>query len=469
MTGIDATGLTVSAGNKVLVRNVDLALGPGQILVILGETGSGKTLLAEMIMGTLPPELSSSGRIVVDGVDVTRLDPAARRALWGRRIAMLPQEPWAALDPTMRALGQVEEVYALVRGDSWAQARGKARHQMARLGLETSSSRYPFQLSGGMNQRVAIAATHATAAPVVIADEPTKGLDSVLRDEVAAMLLAEAAGGTAVLVITHDIALARRLSGDVMVMLEGDVVERGTTDEVLRRPQHDYTRLLLASDPSTWQPTAVPARFDRVVEARNLAKSFDGRKVVAGVDVEVGSGEIVAVTGPSGCGKTTLGNLVLGLLDADRGTVHRKPGVPRHRFQKIYQDPVAAFPPQARLGTVLTDVAHRHGVNAGRLAALLPRLGVAFNLLERRPDQVSGGELQRIALARTLLVDPVLLFADEATSRLDPVTQKQVMDLLREIVAERGMAMLLVTHDRDLARGMAHRQVDLNPATTTAH
>lgn len=461
MTGIEATGLTVAAGDKLLVRNVDLAFGPGQVLVVLGETGSGKTLVAELIMGTLPPELSASGRVAIDGVDVTRLDPSARRQLWGRRIAMLPQEPWTALDPTMRALGQVEEVHAFIHGDAWTDARGKAQTQLGRLGLADASAKYPFQLSGGMNQRVAITATHATGAPILIADEPTKGLDSTLRDEVAAMLLAEAASGTAVLVITHDIVLARKLGGDVMVMLEGDIVERGRTEMVLQHPRHDYTRLLLAADPATWQPPQAPAAHDPVAGVAKLTKSFGDRKVLSGIDLEIGRGEIVAVTGPSGCGKTTLGNLVLGLLEPDAGTVRRRPGVSPHRFQKIYQDPVAAFPPQARLGTVLADVANRHGVGAEYLASLLDRLKLVAELLDRRPDQVSGGELQRIALARVLLIDPVLLFADEATSRLDPVTQKQVMDLLREIVAERNLALLLVTHDRDLARGMASRHLVL--------
>lgn len=464
MTGIEAEGLSVFAGEKVLVRNIDLSVDRGEILVILGETGSGKTLLAEMIMGTLPPELEGRGRASIGGIDTGRLSPAARRGLWGRRIAMLPQEPWAALDPTMPAIGQVEEVYALVRSTSWTEARKNALRQMQALGLEGVTQRYPFQLSGGMNQRVAIAATHATSAPVLIADEPTKGLDSGLRDEVAGMLLAEAAGGAAVLVITHDITLARKLGGNVLVMLEGDVVERGRTEEILADPRHDYTRLLLASDPATWTPAEPPGPEGFVTRVSGLAKRLGGRELFSRLNMDIAHGEIVAVTGPSGCGKTTLGNLLLGLLEPDAGSIVREAGLASHRFQKIYQDPVSAFPPGARLGTMLADVARRHSVSESDLTARLARLGVASALLDRRPDQVSGGELQRIALGRALLADPVLLFADEATSRLDPVTQKQVMDLLRELVSERGMALLLVTHDHDLARGMARRRIDLRPS-----
>jgi ABC-type glutathione transport system ATPase component len=460
-TAIEVAGLSIAAGGRPLVRDVSLTLPQGGLLVVLGETGSGKTLLAEAVMGTLAPELAVTGRICIDGIEVGRLDTGSRRALWGRRIAMLPQEPWSALDPTMPALGQIAEVHALVRGRPWRESRDRARTALRALGLAEADGRYPFQLSGGMAQRVAIAATHAGGAPVLLADEPTKGLDADRRDEVADLLLAEVESGTSVLVITHDIGLARRLGGEMIVMLDGEIVERGTTSAVLTAPRHDYTRLLLACDPASWPAPPASTAGPAVIAAHGLGKRLGGRTLFVGLDLTLGAGEILGVTGPSGCGKTSLGNLLLGLLAPDAGSVARPGDAARHRYQKIYQDPVAAFAPSVRLRIAIDDVVRRHGVAAGVAPALLDRLRIGAGLLDRRPDQVSGGELQRIALARALLVNPVFLFADEATSRLDPVTQKQVMDLLREIALERGLALLLVTHDRDLARGMAARRIAL--------
>ncbi len=456
VSGLDVTTGSLTAGSRRLVADGDLSVAPGGILVILGETGSGKSLLAQAIMGTLPPGLGWSGRIVIGGTDVGRLGPADRRALWGRRIALLPQEPWQALDPLMRADEQVAEVHALIRAQPWREARGLAGRALTALGLSAAGARrLPFQLSGGMAQRVAIATTDAAGAPLLMADEPTKGLDADRRDEVADLLRARAAAGTAVVVITHDLALARRLGGEVAVMLEARVVERGPTAAVLDDPRSDYTKRLVAADPSRWMPVPARTAGDPVVAGTGLSKRLGGASLFEGLDVAVRPGEIVAISGPSGCGKTTLGNLLLGLMSVDAGRIARAAGTARHRFQKIYQDPVASFAPGVSLRRALDDVIRLHGARWSEAERLLVAFRVPSDLLDRRPDQVSGGELQRVALARALLVDPVFLFADEATSRLDPVTQKDVFDLLRTIVADRGLGVLMVTHDRDLAAGTA--------------
>jgi len=333
------------------------------------------------------------------------------------------------------------------------------------LGLTDAAARYPFQLSGGMAQRAAVAVTLAGGARLLIADEPTKGLDAERRDDVADMLVAQKHDGAAVVVITHDIAFARRLGGDVAVMLDAEIVETGSTAEVLSKPRHDYTKRLLAADPAGWTPHLHARPAGPIVVAENLSVERGGRRLFGGLDIEVASGEIVAATGPSGCGKTTLGNILLGLMPPRAGTVRRLEGVAAHRFQKLYQDPVAAFAPSLTLGSALVDVCRLHGRPDGAALPLLKRLRIGPDLLARRPDQVSGGELQRIALARALLVDPVFLFADEPTSRLDPVIQMEVMDLLREIVEERRLAMLLVTHDALLAAGMTGQQVEVRAAT----
>jgi peptide/nickel transport system ATP-binding protein len=451
---LEVVDLAVAGPQGRIVHGVTFAASSGAPLTLIGETGSGKSLVAAAVMGNLPPELSASGRVILDGIDLMRLDAKQRRALWGRRIALLPQEPWVALDPTMPAIGQVEEVFALVRGHDRARARAGATRALAALGLGEAGQHYPFQLSGGMAQRAAIAAIAAAEATLLLADEPTKGLDAGRRDDLAAALRARSAV-SALLTITHDIVLARQIGGTIAVMLDGRVVEQGPAAELLAAPRHDYTRRLIAADPANWPaPSPPPPAGQAVVEARGISHGFGNARLFRDLDIAVPAGQVVAVTGPSGCGKTTLGNLLLGLLTPDAGTIRRADG-PRHSFQKLYQDPPAAFAPQLSLRLALLDLARRHGIAWPDVASLLARLSLPPGLLDRLPGQISGGELQRFALARVLLLQPLFLFADEATSRLDPLTQHEIMLLLREQVETARTALLLVTHDDALARAMA--------------
>lgn len=459
---LEVEGLQVAAADKLLVHGVTLAVAAGAALTVLGDTGSGKSLVAEAVMGTLPRELTARGRVSIAGVAHEAGGVGARRALWGRAISMLPQEPWLSLDPTMRALHQVEEVHRFVRGASRDDARRRGRAELDRLSLAGAGQRYPFQLSGGMAQRVALAATRAGEAAILIADEPTKGLDAALCGDVIALLRGEVARGTALITITHDIGVARGLGGDVAVMLDGRIVEHGPAARVLTAPAHEYTRRLLAADPASWPDRAAGTAGGTVLAAQGLSKRLGGRTLFEGAALHIRAGEIVAVSGPSGCGKTTLGNLLLDLVRPDAGSVTRAPGHKRVAFQKIYQDPPAAFAPRATIRTALTDVCRRHGVPWPKVESLMARMRLTPALLDRRPDQVSGGELQRFVLVRVLMLDPVFIFADEATSRLDPITQQDVMALLRAAVDERGIATLLVTHDRKLAAKIADRSFALD-------
>jgi peptide/nickel transport system ATP-binding protein len=453
--------VTVSAGARVLARCAALEARPGEALVIVGETGSGKSLLAAAMIGTLPAELDLSGSVRFDGAEVAG-DGAKLRALWGRRMALVPQEPWLALDPTMSAFGQVEEVHRLVRRRGREESRRRTADSLASFGLDRGERRHPFALSGGMCQRVALAIAHAADADLIVADEPTKGLDAALRDEVVALLRQERDRGAALVVITHDLAVARGLGGRIAVMLESEIVEQGDTATVLAAPRHAYTRRMVEADPERWAPLPISPLGDVVLGARGLAKRFGARQLFAGLDATFRRGESVAILGPSGSGKTTVGNVLLGLVRADAGSIARGAGLPALRYQKLYQDPAAAFAAGQSLRGALDDVARLHRRDWREVERLMERLRLAADLLDRRPDQISGGELQRFALARTLLVDPVFLFADEPTSRLDPITQKDVMLLLAEITAERGMAMLLVTHDPGLADRAATRRLALS-------
>ncbi|WP_137390965.1 ABC transporter ATP-binding protein [Rhodoligotrophos defluvii] len=458
---LSVAGLSVRSAAGPIVRDVSLLLRPGTPVTLLGESGSGKSLVAQAVMGTLPPDLEASGTIRLDGMNLFSAPPGERRKLWGRRIALLPQEPWLALDPTMRTGEQVAEVHRFVHGRGVQDSSMRAENNLGEVGLGQAGALYPFQMSGGMCQRVAIAIAHASDSGLLIADEPTKGLDADLRDSVVARLKQEIEAGRLLLTITHDIAVARALGGTVGVMLEGRLVDYGPANEVLTSPSHGYSRALFAADPEAWPRRTPPPAGNAVIAGRGLAKSFGDRTVFKDLDVEVRAGEVVAIVGPSGCGKTTAGNVLLGLVLPDVGRVERRGGVAPFRFQKLYQDPPAAFAPHQTIRKGLEDLVRLHRREWRAVERLLVRLKLQHDLLDRLPNQISGGELQRFAILRTLLLDPVFLFADEATSRLDPLSQKEVIELLLEIVEKSGLGLLLVTHDLALAERVATRMIRL--------
>jgi len=444
-------GLTVSAGEARLVDGVSCAVERGQNLTILGETGSGKSLLAHALMGTLPSGLVARGDIRIHGVQLPA-SGAGRQRLWGRTLALLPQEPWRSLDPTMRALSQVAEGYL---GTPRAEARTRAGQAMRALGLERADRLFPFMLSGGMAQRVALAATGAGGASIVVVDEPTKGLDASLRDDAVRVLRDVLTTGRTLLTITHDVDVARALGGHVAVMLDGRFIEQGPAEIVLVAPQHEYTRRLLAAEPSAWPARPAPLCGAPVLSATGLTKRYGAKTLFADLDLEMRAADRLAVVGPSGSGKTTLGDVLVGVTRADAGQVRRRPGIGPFAFQKLYQDPPAAFAPRQTLGRSVDDVIARHRLDAREVERLMVRLRLDPALLERRPDQVSGGELQRFALVRLLVLSPALIFADEPTSRLDPITQQETIDLLVEHAAERECALLLVTHDARIGANVA--------------
>lgn len=468
MTLLKAEDISVRDGGTTLLEPLSLHLDPGEPLVILGETGSGKSLMAQALMGTLPPELDAKGRVAVGDRVLNAGSPEQFRGLWGREIGVLPQEPWLSLDPLMRARDQVAETHALVRGLSRGEAGARALSDLVALGLAGAENRYPHQLSGGMAQRVAIAAARAGGARIVIADEPTKGLDAARRDDVANLLLTEMGETGGLLVITHDLALARRLGGRLIVLRAGAVVEQGACYQVFAAPKEAYTREFFAADPEHWaQRQTVAREAQAVVSAQDLSVVRGGKTLFEGISLDIAPGQVFGVTGPSGCGKSSLGDVLLGLIAPHRGAVMRRPGEASHVLQKLYQDPVAAFPRKRVLGKTLADALALSGRNSGDLEALLARLGLDRRLLERRPDAVSGGELQRLSLLRVLLRTPSFIFADEPTSRLDPITQESVIRFLTEIAEMEGVALMLVSHDAALIQNTADTVLSLDPGRTT--
>lgn len=447
---------------RPLLDACSFSLQAGERLTLVGESGAGKSLLAQAIMGTLPAALRASGHIHIAGV-ATHGQRALTQPLWGRTVMMLPQEPVSALNPLMRMQQQVAEAGHYARGLPWAGALQKAQQQLQTLGLAAAARLWLHQISGGMAQRVGVACASAAGAQLLIADEPTKGLDPAACQQVAALLMAAQTDGHALLTITHDLELAAQLGGQIAVLRNGRIVEQGEAALVLLEPAHPYTRELIAAQPRHWKPypfsplTPGPA----AVEAQGLTKRYGPRTLFQDLDLQLNAGEVLAISGPSGCGKTTLGNMLLGLLPADAGTVRRPGSSAAWKFQKLYQDPPAAFSPFRTLGKALDDVRHLHGLPDKRQTEWMQALGLADALLTRRPHEVSGGELQRFALLRLMQLEPAFIFADEPTSRLDPITQRNTMQVLCQSSVQLGSAVLLVSHDAHLARHSSHRHVSM--------
>ena len=458
----------VQGAQTALLEPVSLALKAGEPLVVIGETGSGKSLLAQALLGTLPPELVASGSLWLDGEPYPLHTPENRRPLWGRRLAVLPQEPWLALDPLMKVIRQVGEAYRLVAGRSAQASHAAARSDLEQLGVAAASEQLPGKLSGGMAQGVAFAAARAGGAPLLIADEPTKGLDAARVSEIGELLLKSLAETprAGLMVITHDMALAHQIGGRLMVVRRGQVIEQGATRDVLAAPTHAYTRRLVNAAPQAWpeaafKPAADSASRDgkaageTIIRAENLTIARGDTTLLRDVELSVKGGEIIGVQGASGCGKSSLGDALLGLLPPHSGRVVQH--AERLEYQKLYQDPVATFPPRRTLGRLLKDLSARHGLDDSQLPQLMEQLSLAPELLSRLPGQVSGGELQRFALLRLMLIKPRFVFADEPTSRLDPLVQQEVIACMVKMVREQGTALVLVSHDAALLRKVADR------------
>lgn len=484
--------LTITRGEGArLVDGLSLELGAGEILALVGESGSGKTLAARSILGLLPHGLTQSeGRIRFDGQDIAQLAPEMLRRLRGQRIGLVLQEPLTALNPAMRIGDQMVEGPMRDGTMRRAAALEAAADMLGRVGIKGGReqlARYPHEFSGGMRQRIMLASVFLTRPELIIADEPTTALDTITQQEVLELMVRLGADfGVAVLLITHNLALASRYAGRVAVMQRGRLVEQGAGSAVLRSPREPYTQALVAAAPrlhdtppsSVADLSAAPLLEVRDLEVsytrRGLLGAREGPKALDGVSLTVRPGEFVALVGGSGSGKTTLGRAIMGLVPASAGQIAFEGAVVRPirdprfraRTQMIFQDPFSSLNPRQKVGEIVADpLRHEPDLKPAdrrnRAAGMLERVGLG-DCLDRFPHQLSGGQRQRVAIARALVRSPALVVADEPTSALDVTVQGQVLSLLQEIQRERGFACLFISHDLGVVSRVATRMVILH-------
>ncbi|MGE8704732.1 MAG: ABC transporter ATP-binding protein [Achromobacter sp.] len=504
---VDVAG---ESGMTHAVKRLQLAISKRETFALVGESGCGKSMTALALLRLLP----DAGRIVggqidLDGEDLNRLPESAMRGVRGGRIGIIFQEPSTSLNPVMRVGDQITETLTAHTPLRGAAARARAIEWLRRVGIPEPERRiddYPFQFSGGQKQRVMIAIALAAEPVLLIADEPTTALDVTVQAQVLDLLASiQHEMGMAVLLITHDLAVVKNVAHHVALMRSGEIVESASAEEFFRAPRHPYAKQLFEAIPTfdkrgvplTEQGRAVAAQQrqqagpDRtagvVLDVQDLKVHYPVRKgplrrivswvkAVDGVTFTLRAGETLALLGESGCGKTTTGKALLRLIDgarisgramlqgqdlltADRRQLQRL----RQDIQIVFQDPYASLDPRMRIGEILDEglASLKRGMSRQdrekHAAQLIERVGLPANTLMRYPHEFSGGQRQRIAIARALAVEPKVLICDEPTSALDVSVQAQILDLLRELQTDLGIAYLFITHNFGVVEYLADR------------
>jgi len=483
------------AGDKVThaVKNISFEIGEGETVALVGESGSGKTVTALSVLQLLPYPAAShpSGAIRFKGENLLALPPDGLRHVRGNQISMIFQEPMTSLNPLHTIEQQISEVLRIHKGLSGQKARERVIDLLTRVGIEDAESRlasYPHQLSGGQRQRVMIAMALANEPDLLIADEPTTALDVTIQAQILELLLElKAEFNMAMLLITHDLGIVRKMADHVCVMNDGKIVEKGLTQDIFERPKNAYTKHLISSEPKGSPPPENP-------KAKTILKTDDLRvwfpikrgflrrvvghiKAVDGIDLEVKEGQTLGVVGESGSGKTTLGLAVLRLISSEGPIVYlgdridgynsREMRPLRKDLQIVFQDPYGSLSPRMSIGQIIEEGLNIQNPDISpedrhqRVARALKEVGLDPSARDRYPHEFSGGQRQRIAIARALVLEPKFLILDEPTSALDVSVQAQIVDLLRELQERHKLAYLFISHDLKVVRALANSLIVL--------
>ncbi len=487
MSLLDVSGLDLAIRGAPILRGVSMALGPGEVLGVIGESGSGKSLTALAVMGLLPHGAEARGSIRLDGAELLERSEAEMCGLRGHDMGMIFQEPMTALNP-LRTIGdQVAETVLVHARATRREAREIARDTLERVGLPSIRfplTRYPHELSGGQRQRVVIAMAVALRPKLLIADEPTTALDVTTQARILDLLrrLVDE-DGMGLMLITHDLAVVTGIADRLAIMRSGEVVEAGPAREVLREKRHPYTRALFEASTHRPDREGVPGETP-LLEVRDLVRDYpvarrgffgprETFRAVKGVSFTLRRGESLGLVGESGCGKSTLTRAILG-LDALQGgevridgeAVHAGETVPRHlraRMQVVFQDPYGSFNPRHRVARLVTEPFHllddppKGAAREAAIATALTDVGLAPEDATRYIHEFSGGQRQRIAIARALIIRPELIILDEAVSALDVRVRAQILDLLAGLSDRYGLSYLFISHDLSVVRTITDR------------
>ncbi|MET4619197.1 peptide/nickel transport system ATP-binding protein [Arthrobacter sp. 2762] len=465
-----------------ILSGVSLTVRPGEFVALVGGSGSGKTMTAKSVLQLLPESLRiESGSVRLGPLDVTNAPETELNRIRGGRLGMLFQQPKRMFNPNKTIRKHLKEPLKLHGGLGGKPADQKVLELLAEVGFEDpewGAQAYPHQLSGGMAQRAMTAMALAGQPEILLADEPTSALDKVLESQILELLDRERRQrGLGILYITHNLASVAAFADRVLVMDAGKIVESGTTEAVLGNPKTAYTRKLL--DASNLLPTSitdVTPDGRSVLTLTNVVKRFGFRKrfsrgnvdrpALNSVSFDLKRGEILGVLGQSGSGKSTLARAIVGLEGISGGSITRTLAAgessPPTAVQLVFQEPHDSFDPRMTLRASLEAPLHRYGglssaERSQRLQDAMKEVELEPCLLDRRPGQCSGGQLQRVTIARALLLEPEVLICDEATSALDALTQRTILDLLQRLHRDRGLSLMIITHDMDVVRHMCQR------------
>ncbi|WP_108662200.1 nickel ABC transporter ATP-binding protein NikE [Acuticoccus kandeliae] len=492
---LSVTGLTVRAGDQLIVEDVSLTLAAGGDLAIIGESGSGKSTLALAITGLLPEALRCEEGAIVhfDGAPLPLDDPRAMRALRGRRIAMIFQDPLAALNPFLRVASQIGEALGRSGIHRVEERRARTAALLAEVELDPAlARRYPHELSGGQQQRVMIAMALAGGPDLLVADEPTSALDPTTTREIVALLSRlRCERGMALLFISHDLGLAAD-ADNVVVLRRGRVVESGPSAAVLAAPREPYTRQMVEARRMLDAPRAVPPCAEPAIlaAAEGLAVDYPARGVFArpvravhAVSASLRAGRTLGILGRSGSGKSTFAQALAAMQRPSRGSVTllgatlgpsgpALRGADRRAVQFVFQNPQGALNPRLTVGRALAEplrLAGRHDGLDAPIERALEEVGLPGALAMRYPHQLSGGQRQRVCIARALLCDPKILICDEVVASLDMSVQAEILALLVRLQRERGFAMAFIGHDIEVVRWISDEIVVMHEGRVVDH